>query len=239
MKGKREPVLPFRLQDVDATAAGVARRLDAPFVGREVELALLHAAGDEVSNGEGTCRLFTIVGPAGIGKSRLAAEFLSQSDGRWRTLQGRCLPYGEAITFWPVRDIVREAGGEEALDALLAGVDDGTRIAELIRTAIGQAAGAAAAEETFWAIRRFLEALSHERPLVVCFEDVHWAAPALLDLIEYLAGWMREAPILLLVLARSGPPRHPPDLGYTAAERDAAPARAAERRAVRPAARAT
>ena len=85
----------------------------------------------------------------------------------------------------------------------MRGVDDGTRIAELIRTAIGQAAGAAAAEETFWAIRRFLEALSHERALVVCFEDVHWAAPALLDLIEYLAGWMREAPILLLVLARS------------------------------------
>jgi class 3 adenylate cyclase/tetratricopeptide (TPR) repeat protein len=203
VKGKREPVSPFSLQDVDATAAGVARRLDAPLVGREVELALLNAAGQEVSSGEGTCHLFTVVGPAGIGKSRLAAEFLSQADGRWRPLRGRCLPYGEAITFWPVRDIVREAGGEQALDALLAGVDDGIRIAELIRTAVGQAAGAAAAEETFWAIRRFLEELSRERPLVVCFEDVHWAAPALLDLIEYLAGWMREAPILLLVLARS------------------------------------
>src|SRR5512132_266088 len=203
VKGKREPVSPFSLKDVDAMAAGVARHLDAPLVDREVELALLHAAGIEVSTGERTCRLFTLVGPAGIGKSRLAAEFLSQADGRWRSLRGRCLPYGEAITFWPVRDIVREAGGEEALDALLAGVDDGIRIAQLIRTAVGQAAGAAAAEEMFWAIRRFLEELSRERPLVVCFEDVHWAAPALLDLIEYLAGWMRESPILLLVLARS------------------------------------
>ena len=76
------------------------------------------------------------------------------------------------------------------------------RIAELIRTAVGQTAGAAAAGETFWAIRRMLEELASERPLLVCFDDVHWASPTLLDLIEYLAGWLR-APVLLLVLARS------------------------------------
>jgi len=202
VKGKREPVSPFRLQEVDATAAGVTRRLDAPLVNREVELTLLHAVTD-ASEREPPCRLFTVVGPAGIGKSRLVAELLDQLDGRFRPLRGRCLPYGEAITFWPVRGIVDEAGGEEALAALLAGVDDGIRITELIRTAVGQAGGAAAAEETFWAIRRFLEELARERPLVVCFDDVHWASPTLLDLIEYLAGWMRDAPVLVLVLARS------------------------------------
>jgi class 3 adenylate cyclase/tetratricopeptide (TPR) repeat protein len=202
VKGKREPVSPFRLHDVDATAAGVTRRLDAPLVNREVELGLLHEAAD-ASEREPPCRLFTVIGPAGIGKSRLVTELLNQLDGRFRPLRGRCLPYGEAITFWPVRGIVDQAGGEEALEALLAGVDDGIRITELIRTAVGQVAGGAAAEETFWAIRRFLEELARERPLVVCFDDVHWASPTLLDLIEYLAGWIRDAPVLLLVLARS------------------------------------
>jgi class 3 adenylate cyclase/tetratricopeptide (TPR) repeat protein len=202
VKGKREPVSPFRVQDVDATAAGVTRRLDAPLVDREVELDLLHAAADVSVRGP-SCRLVTVIGPAGIGKSRLVTELLDRLEGRLRPLRGRCLPYGEAITFWPVRGIVGEAGGEEALAALLAGVDDGLRIAELIRTAVGQGAGAVAAEETFWAIRRFLEELARERPLAVCFDDVHWASPTLLDLIEYLAGWMRDAPVLLLVLARS------------------------------------
>jgi class 3 adenylate cyclase/tetratricopeptide (TPR) repeat protein len=202
VKGRRDPVAPFRLEDVDATAAGVTRRLDAPLVDREAELDLLHAAAD-ASEREPPCRLATVVGPAGIGKSRLVMELLDQLDGRFRPLRGRCLPYGEAITFWPVRGIVGDAGGEEAVAALLAGVDDGMRITELIRTAVGQATGAAAAEETFWAIRRFLEELARERPLVVCFDDVHWASPTLLDLIEYLVGWMRDAPVLLLVLARA------------------------------------
>jgi class 3 adenylate cyclase/tetratricopeptide (TPR) repeat protein len=202
VKGKREPVSAFRLQDVDATAAGVTRRLDAPLVDREAELRLLQATAD-ASEREPPCQLITVVGSAGIGKSRLVTELLDRLDGRFRPLRGRCLPYGEAITFWPVRGIVDEAGGDEALAALLAGVDEGLRIAELIRTAVGRGAGAVAAEETFWAIRLFLEELARERPLVVCFDDVHWASPTLLDLIEYLAGWMRDAHVLILVLARS------------------------------------
>ena len=200
VKGKQEKVSPFRLQDVDATAAGVARRLDAPLVSREVELALLHEAA-EACEAQSSCSLLTVMGAAGIGKSRLVAELLERLEGRFRPLRGRCLPYGEAITFWPVRDIVREAGGEQGLTKLLAGVEDGARIAELIRTAVGQVDGAAAAEETFWAIRRFIEELARDQPLLVCLDDVHWASPTLLDLIEYLAGWLR-APVLLLVLAR-------------------------------------
>jgi class 3 adenylate cyclase/tetratricopeptide (TPR) repeat protein len=203
VKGKQDPVSPFRLADVDHDAVAVARRLDAPLVDREVELAILRAAGDDVTAPDGACRLFTLVGPAGIGKSRLAAEFLNQAGRRFRSLRGRCLPYGEAITFWPIRDIVREAGGNDALAALLSDTEEGPSIAELIRTAVGHATGTAAVEETFWAIRRFLEELAREQPLVVCFDDVHWASPTLLDLIEYLAGWTRSAPILFLVLARS------------------------------------
>ncbi len=200
VKGKQEQVSPFRLQDVDATAAGVARRLDAPLVSREVELSLLHEAA-EACEAQSSCSLLTVMGAAGIGKSRLVVELLERLDGRFRPLRGRCLPYGEAITFWPVRDIVREAGGEQGLTKLLAGVEDGARIAELIRTAVGQVDGAAAAEETFWAIRRFIEELARDQPLLVCLDDVHWASPTLLDLIEYLVGWLR-APVLLLVLAR-------------------------------------
>jgi class 3 adenylate cyclase len=120
VKGKREPVAPFRLLDVHATAPGVTRQLDAPLVDREAELTMLHAAAD-ASEREPSCRLLTIVGPAGIGKSRLVAELLDQLGARFRPVRGRCLPYGEAITFWPVRGIVDEAGGEEALAALFAG----------------------------------------------------------------------------------------------------------------------
>ena len=201
VKGKQEPVAPFRLHDVDADTAGVVRRLDTPIVNREVELALLQEAAEECER-ESHCKLLTVMGPAGIGKSRLVAELLERLEGRFRPLRGRCLPYGEAITYWPVRDIVEEAGGEQGLTILLAEVDGGMRIVELIRTAVGQTTGAAAAEETFWAIRRLLEELARERPLLVCFDDVHWASQTLLDLIEYLAGWLR-APVLLLVLARS------------------------------------
>ena len=97
VKGKQESVSPFRLHDVDTMAAGVARRLDAPIVNREVELALLQEAAEGCSRGS-HCRLLTVMGPAGIGKSRLVAELLAQLEGRFRPLRGRCLPYGEAIT---------------------------------------------------------------------------------------------------------------------------------------------
>jgi predicted ATPase len=114
-------------------------------------------------------------------------------------VSARCLPYGDGITFLPVTELVRSAGGEQAVVAAVASEPDGDLIAERIRGALGVEGSA---EETFWAIRRLLETLAREQPLVVWLEDVHWGQPMFLDLVEYIAGWSRDAPILLLCLAR-------------------------------------
>jgi predicted ATPase/class 3 adenylate cyclase len=201
VKGRRETVAPWRLDEVDASAPGLARRLDAPLVGRAHELAALHDAFDEAVRGHAT-RLVTVVGAPGVGKSRLASELLESVAGQGTALIGRCLSYGEGITFWPLAEIVRGAGGEGGVAAALAGSDDAELVAGRIRGIVGAAPAAGDAQESFWAVRRFFEALAGERPLVVCFEDIHWAEPTLLDLIEYLVGLSRDAPILLLCLAR-------------------------------------
>jgi class 3 adenylate cyclase/tetratricopeptide (TPR) repeat protein len=201
VKGKTEPVAPRRLDAVDATAPGLARRFDAPLQGRRSELAALQQAFEDAVR-ERSARLFTLVGPAGIGKSRLAREFLAAVSDRAETLTGRCLPYGEGITFWPLGQIVREAGGEEGLEDALECESEAELITERIRGAIGLSADEGAMQETFWAVRRFFECLASRRPLVVCFEDIHWAESTLLDLIEYLKSWSRNAPVLIICLAR-------------------------------------
>ena len=200
VKGKRDEVSPLRLDEVEHGAPGLARRLDAPLVGRAVELATLEDAFARVAAEPGL-HLVTVLGSAGIGKSRLAAELVASVGGRARTLTGRCLPYGEGITFWPLVQLLREAGGEDGIASELAATDDGDVVAEGLRAVLGNAS-TAGSEETFWAIRRFLEALANERPLLVVFEDIHWAEPTFLDLLEYLVGWTRRASILVVCLAR-------------------------------------
>ena len=130
---------------------------------------------------ERRCRLFTVLGSPGIGKSRLARELAAALRHEADVLVGRCLPYGEGITYWPLREIFAAAGAEEELEAALAG---------------------GAPEEIFWAVRKALESRARERPLVLVIEDIHWAEPTLLDLIEHLADWTRDAQLLLLCLAR-------------------------------------
>jgi class 3 adenylate cyclase/tetratricopeptide (TPR) repeat protein len=200
-KGKSEPVPSRRVDEVHPRVAGIARRHDAPLVGREAELRRL---ADELARAERdrSCRLLTLLGPAGIGKSRLARELLTSSADRATTLLGRCLPYGEGITFWPLVDIVRTAGGEESVRALLGKSDEGQLAAERVLAAIGATEGSASAEETFWGVRRYVEALARERPVVLCIEDLHWAEPTLLDLVDYLAGWVHDTPLVILCLAR-------------------------------------
>jgi class 3 adenylate cyclase/tetratricopeptide (TPR) repeat protein len=202
VKGKAEPVAPRRLDAVDAAAPGLARSFDAPLVGRDNELRALRDAFEHTVR-ERSVRLVTMLGPAGIGKSRLAHELLAAVSDGATTLTGRCLPYGEGITFWPLGQIVREAGGERTLDLTLAGEDDAELISDRVRGAIGLSPSSGSAQETFWAIRRFFEALARTRPLVVCFEDVHWAEQTLLDMIDYLVTCIRGAPVLLVCLARS------------------------------------
>ena len=200
-KGKRAPVESWRVVAAIEGAVPIARRLDAPLVGRADELAFLRgelAAAER----DRTCRLATVFGPAGIGKSRIAAELLAAVRGSAGILSARCVPYGDGLTFLPLSDLVRSAGGQDAVVQAVAGEPDGDLIADRICGALGQGDTAQSTDETFWAIRRALETLARRRPIVVCLEDVHWAQPTFLDLLEYLAGWCRDAPILLLCLAR-------------------------------------
>jgi class 3 adenylate cyclase/DNA-binding SARP family transcriptional activator len=200
-RGKKEPVQAWRVLGAIAGAAPFARRLDAALVGRTRELAFLR---DELAAAEQerTCRLVTIYGAAGIGKSRLAAEFIAEESGRAAVLTARCLPYGDGITFLPLAELVRSIGGERAMIGFVEAEPDGALIVERISGALGSGALPSSSEETFWAVRRLLETLARERPLVVCIEDVHWAQPMFLDLLEYVAGWSRDASIILLCLAR-------------------------------------
>jgi class 3 adenylate cyclase/tRNA A-37 threonylcarbamoyl transferase component Bud32/tetratricopeptide (TPR) repeat protein len=173
-------------------------------VGRQSELAALRAAYD-LALDERRCVLVSLVGAAGIGKSRLALEFARSLGGAATVLRGRCLSYGEGITYWPISEIVlAAAGGDKAADVarLLEGVDDGELIARRVAGAIGLAEAGGGREETFWAVRRFFEHLAGQRPLVLVVEDLHWAEPTLLELLDHLVTWTREAPVLLLCLAR-------------------------------------
>ncbi|MGZ4390240.1 MAG: AAA family ATPase, partial [Gaiellaceae bacterium] len=179
-KGKGE-VDAFRLLAVDLEAPAVARHLDAPLVGRERELETLRQAADR-SVRESACHLFTLLGTAGVGKSRLAAEFLAGTGAT--VIRGRCLDYGEGITFWPVVEALKQLGPRS--DATIDGL----------------AAGAASPNELFLAIRRLLEEVAREGSLVVVFDDIHWGEPTFLDLLDHIADLSRGAPILLLCLAR-------------------------------------
>ena len=204
LKGKSAPVEAWRLLGVVSGAPGFARRLDAPMVGREPELAKLRDAFEQAVRDQ-SCRLVTVLGPAGIGKSRLVKEHLAEIGEEARVLLGRCLPYGEGITYWPLRDVVRDAAGEvtaSGIEGLLEGDPDAPRITRQVAAATGIGEGAAAPEETMWAVRRLFEHLASERPLVIGLDDLQWAERTFLDLIEYVVGWSREAPILIVCLAR-------------------------------------
>ena len=200
VKGKVEPVSPLRLDAVDGLAAGIARRFDRPLIDRSDELAALKIAFGRAEM-ERSCRLFTLLGAAGIGKSRLMSEFANWLSARATVLTGRCLPYGEGITFWPLRDIVRALGGPAGVRSTLAGTDDADLVAERVLAAVGASPDSTAGEEAAWAFRKLLEVLAQRRPVVVVLEDIHWASATLLDLVEYLLGWT-QAPVLLACLAR-------------------------------------
>jgi len=211
LKGKTASQTAWRLIEVAAETPGVARRLDSPIVGRDPELSLLQRTFERAT-ADRACRLVTVIGTPGVGKSRLSTEFTSWLEGRASVLRGRCLPYGDGITYLPVAEVVREAAaiaGDDAagvatakITAMLGGHQEAGTIAERLGSVLGVTDVAAPAQETFWAVRRLLEALAERNPLVVVFDDIHWAEATFLDLVEYLAGWSTEAPILLLCLAR-------------------------------------
>jgi class 3 adenylate cyclase/tetratricopeptide (TPR) repeat protein len=204
VKGRAAPVRTWRLLAFPAPDDAAAQPAPAPFVGRSGELDELRQLLTAVREGP-ACRLCTVVGPPGIGKSRLLRELLQDVGDDVTSIVGRCLPYGEGVTYRPLADIVRHlANGDprSRILELLRGDERADLVARRIVGAIGPSAEAARPEETSWAVRRLFEALAHDRPLIAVFEDLHWAEPTLLDLLEYVAAFSSGYPILLLCPAR-------------------------------------
>ena len=210
-KGKSAPIEAYRLLS-EAIAPSDGRRFESPMVGRQRQRRQLAEAYGEVV-AERVCHLFTILGAAGVGKSRLVREFLASLGGDSTVLRGRCLSYGDGITYWPIIEMVRQAADLQDADddetlarkigALVDDEDERSTIVERMAALLGrEAPGGSVVQETFWAVRRLFESLARRRPLVVVLDDVHWAEPTLLDLVDHLADWMRDAPVLVICLAR-------------------------------------
>jgi class 3 adenylate cyclase/tetratricopeptide (TPR) repeat protein len=186
LKGKAESVRAHRLL---AVTGEPVRSHDAPMVGRATELRRLRDAYEQAVH-DNSCQLFTVLGTAGVGKSRLAYEFL---DGLAATVvRGRCLSYGEGITYWPVVEVVKQ------LDAFPS---DPVAAAPL-RSLLGETDQGTSAEEIAWGFRKLLEEQAEATPVVCLFDDIHWGEETFLDLIEHVADLSREAPLLLLCMAR-------------------------------------
>ncbi|MFL5979471.1 MAG: BTAD domain-containing putative transcriptional regulator [Gaiellaceae bacterium] len=202
VKGRKALVSAWRLLELSPVAP-LSHLHQVPFVGRERQLEELRSAFTRARD-ERACVLCTIVGPAGLGKSRLAAEFVGELGASAAVAVGRCLSYGEAITYHALTEILRELVGDDPDGRIAEMVSggDAALITSRVRTAMGLAQDTAPAEETFWAVRRLFEAVAAERPLVAILDDLHWGEPLLLDLLEYLAGFSTGAPILILCLAR-------------------------------------
>ena len=181
----------------------------APLVGRDSELELLQNTYDRALR-DRRAHLFTIYGEAGVGKSRLSREFSQAIEGA-TVLSGRSLPYGEGVTYWPLAEMVKCAAGivdddplDVAIEKLRSFCED-----EVVADLLGLASGVLEAvqaersqQEIAWAGREWAQRVAQEQPLVLVFEDIHWAEEPLLELIEHLVTWVREAPLLVITLAR-------------------------------------
>jgi class 3 adenylate cyclase/tetratricopeptide (TPR) repeat protein len=186
LKGKTEPVAAYRLLGVREAPE---RRHETPFVGRHRELALIRETWERAVSAR-QCELVTIVGEAGVGKSRLVAEALAPAGAT--TVHGRCLPYGEGITYWPVVEVLKQ------LDVL----PPDENAASAIRSLLGEQETPASAEEIAWAFRKTLEHAATQQPLAVLFDDIHTGEETFLNLVEHVALLSSGAPIVVLCTAR-------------------------------------
>jgi class 3 adenylate cyclase/tetratricopeptide (TPR) repeat protein len=192
LKGKRDPVRAWRLRDVQAEQA---RRLSSVrMVGREEETRRLEDAFTS-SVETFSCRRVTVVGDAGVGKSRLVWEFLDGLRGAV-ILRGRCLPYGDGITYWPVAEIVQQL--EDQLERLAPD----PRMQRALRGLLGGEPAVSSTEEIAWAVRKLLEAAAVEQPVVCVLDDVHWGEETFLDLVEQVTTLTREVPLFLICMSR-------------------------------------
>ena len=206
LKGKSQPVAAYRLLSAQGQEGNV-RRHDAPVVGRDEELTALQSSWEAVQ-AEGKVRMLTVIGDAGIGKSRLVRELMDRVASSARVVCGRCLAYGDGITFWPLREMVFSAAAirsddtpDIARDKLLACTGDAD-VADRIASAAGLSPAAFPLHEIYWGARRFMQVLAAQGPVLALFDDIHWAEPAFLDLLENLLETIDDAPVLLLATSR-------------------------------------
>ncbi|TML05776.1 MAG: tetratricopeptide repeat protein [Actinobacteria bacterium] len=208
LRGFRRPIAAYRaVAAVDGRPQSAS--VSAPFVGREPELELLENTLARTIR-DRRPHVFTIYGEPGVGKSRLLREFLAGVEGT-TILAGRALPYGEGVTYWPLAEMVKAAAGitdddpmETAREKLIECCGD-EAIAELLGLASGvmeAVEGERGQPEIAWAAREFVDELADVQPLVLVFEDIHWAEEPLLELIDHLAQWVRERALLIVCLAR-------------------------------------
>jgi class 3 adenylate cyclase/tetratricopeptide (TPR) repeat protein len=186
LKGKTEATPAYRLL---AATGETGRRNAASMVGRATELRRLRDAYEQAER-DRSCQLFTILGSAGVGKSRLGHEFLTGLDAT--VVRGRCLSYGEGITYWPVVEVIEQLP-ELELEATPR---------QALASIVGDEAVATSSDEIAWAFRKLLEAAAQERPLVCVFDDLHWGEETFLDLVEHVADLSRGSSLLLLCIAR-------------------------------------
>jgi class 3 adenylate cyclase/tetratricopeptide (TPR) repeat protein len=208
LRGFPEPVQSWR---VVATCAGgrPMGSLHAPLVGRDEELELLETTFSRAVRHRRPT-LVTLYGEPGVGKSRLAREFVASLDDAL-VLSGRCLPYGMGVTYWPLAEMVKSFAGitdDDPLETAQEKLQDcceNEAVADLLALAAGvleAVEGERSPQEIAWAARALAEQLAQAQPLVLVFEDVHWGEEPLLDLVEHLAAWVKAAPLLILCLAR-------------------------------------
>jgi tetratricopeptide (TPR) repeat protein len=193
----------WQLDELVPDAPPYARRLDAELIGREAELERLRGAYANAC-ADKHCRVVTVVGEAGIGKTRLVREFVTSLRERAQVVIGRCVSYGEGATYLPIAEVVHQAAAEHSLAGireLLEGEEDADSVAQRVAELVGVAETPSGPGEAFWAVRRLLESIARKGPVVVGLDDIHWAEPTLLDLVEYLGEWA-EGPILIVCLAR-------------------------------------
>ena len=205
IKGRAEPLWTWRA----LRATDPMRSLATPFVGREPELEMLENSLSRAVR-DRRPQLVTIFGEPGLGKTRLVSEFTAGAE-RVTTLSGRTLPYGEGVTYWPLASMIKASAGitdddpaNEAFEKL-RGSCESEAVADLLAVALGvlgAAEGERTPEQLKWAALRWCEQLADAQPLVLVFEDIHWAEEPLLDLIEHLARSLRDAPVLIVALAR-------------------------------------
>jgi class 3 adenylate cyclase len=212
LKGIEGRVRAFRLEDVLPQQPRPARRLQAPLVGREHEMGLLYESFERVVT-KGRCRMFNVFGAVGVGKSRLAEEFMRGVEDDAIVLEGRCLSYGEGSTFWPLLQVVKQAAAIPDADAahiaqrkiagLLGGGEPAQKTAGAVMQLIGLRELRTPARDGFWAVHDFFGTLALQRPVVLCLDDIHWAEPTLLELLKGMVEELADSPVLILCVARN------------------------------------